>query len=152
MEKAKVFVEIFDEDHEQKPRSRDFYFAPAATIDEIKQEVQNFIGISNVDMTVSLDGRNVNSGSLLQASGGASVASKLRITYRIIKEKKSEGPKQTAKPGMLIFLFLSLRQLSSCFLLQISNSEPLRCLFYGSTCQRKDAAGVFGPFVHVFES
>jgi hypothetical protein len=54
MEKAKVFVEIFDEDHEQKPRSRDFYFAPAATIAEIKQEVQNFIGISNVDMTVSL--------------------------------------------------------------------------------------------------
>jgi hypothetical protein len=119
MERANVFVEIFDEDHEQKPRSRDFYFAPAATIAEIKQEVQNFIGISNVDMTVSLDGRNVNSGSLLQASGGASVASKLRITYKIIKEQEPVRPAQAAKPGKSNFLFLSLCQLSSLFLLRM---------------------------------
>jgi hypothetical protein len=118
MEKPKVFVEIFDEDHEQKPRSRDFFFAPAATIAEIKQEVQNFIGISNVDMTVSLDGRNVNSGSLLQASGGASVASKLRISYRIIKEQEPVRPALASKPGKSIFLFAPLCQLSACFLLE----------------------------------
>lgn len=98
-ETAKVFVEIFDDDHEQKPRRRDFYFRPTVTVAEIKKEVENFIGISNVEMTVLLDGRVLSEGTLLQASGGVSVASKLRVTYKIEQAYTDVAPERVVAPG-----------------------------------------------------